>query len=293
MPTEGICWINHRIVPLNEARISVMDHGLLYGDGVFEGIRFYADCAFLLESHLKRLAASAKAIALKLPVPITELTGIIQSLIDNYGSSQGYIRLIITRGKGPLGINPDSCRKPELIIIASPLQISDEQAQTRGIRAIIASTRRIPADCLSSQIKSLNYLNSILARIEANQAGAEEALLLNHQGFVAEGTVDNVFIVRNNVLYTPPTIDGALAGITRELIINLARNAGIKIGEKSLAAYDIYTADECFLSGTGAELIPVREVDGRELAACPGDFFIRISTLFRDYIEQGSSGVAQ
>ncbi|HED33561.1 MAG TPA: branched-chain-amino-acid transaminase [Gammaproteobacteria bacterium] len=283
MSTEGICWINNAIVPLDEARISVMDHGLLYGDGIFEGIRFYSNRAFLLDKHLKRLMASAKAIALKLPYSIIELNEVIQSVIDSYGQPQGYLRLIVTRGTGSLGINPAQCNRPALIVIASPLLMSNEQDQSRGIRTIIASTRRIPADCLSPQIKSLNYLNSILARIEANQAGVEEALMLNQQGFVAEGTADNVFIVKNETLYTPPAIDGALAGITRELIIELATDAGIKTHEKTLAAYDIYTADECFLSGTGAELIPVREVDGRTLADCPGDVFTRISALFQDY----------
>ncbi len=285
MSIKGICWINNTIVPLDEARISVMDHGLLYGDGIFEGIRFYSNKAFLLETHLKRLAASAKAIALTLPCSITEINTIIQSVINQYEQPQGYLRLIVTRGKGSLGINPAQCTHPELIIIASPLLMSDEQTRSQGIRAIIASTRRIPADCFSPQIKSLNYLNSILARIEANHAGVEEAIMLNQQGFITEGTVDNIFIVHSGEVYTPPAIDGALAGVTRELIITLATDAGIKTHEKTLAAYDIYTADECFLSGTGAELIPVKEVDGRELTNCPGHVFTRISTLFQDYID--------
>jgi len=285
MSIEGICWINNRIVPLEQARISVMDHGLLYGDGVFEGIRFYSGKAFLLSAHLHRLFASAKAIALSMPCSTTELSQIIESLISRYKDQQGYLRLIVTRGTGSLGINPALCVNPELIVIASPLQMSDEQAQSQGIRTIIASTRRIPADCLSPQIKSLNYLNAILARIEANHAGVEEALMLNQQGFITEGTVDNIFIVRSGALYTPPVIDGALAGITRKLIIEIATNAGIRTHEKTLASYDIYTADECFLSGTGAELIPVKEVDGRELAGCPGDIYKRVKQLFQDYIK--------
>ncbi|VAW58940.1 Branched-chain amino acid aminotransferase [hydrothermal vent metagenome] len=284
MSVDGICWINNTIVPLEEARISVMDHGLLYGDGVFEGIRFYAHKAFLLDAHLNRLFASAKAIALSIPYSAAELTVIVQSLINHYKQSHGYLRLIITRGTGSLGINPALCNKPELIIIASPLQMVNDQAQAQGIKAIIASTRRIPGDCLNPQIKSLNYLNSILARIEANQAGAEEALMLNQQGFIAEGTADNVFIVLNGALYTPPVNDGALAGITRALIIKLATGASIQTHEKTLTAYDIYTADECFLSGTGAELIPVREVDGRELNRCPGNIYRKISDLFQAYI---------
>jgi len=280
MLPEGICWINNEIVPLQEARISVMDHGLLYGDGIFEGIRFYNNTAFLLEPHLKRLNASAKALALELPETIPELTRILQSVIDSYEHNQGYIRLIVTRGKGPLGINPAQCKEPELIIIASPLSMSDEQAQKNGIRTIIASTRRIPADCLDPRIKSLNYLNAILARIEANNAGVEEALMLNQQGYITEGSVDNIFIVRDTKLYTPPSVDGSLAGITRDLIIKLATEAGFSTHIETLSAYDIYSADECFLTGTGAELIPVNEVDGRKISACPGPVFKQLKDLF-------------
>ena len=280
MSVEGICWINNNIIPLQDARISVMDHGLLYGDGIFEGIRFYNNRAFLLEPHLKRLAASAKALALDLPKNINQLTITLQSVIDAYEDHQGYIRLIVTRGKGPLGINPALCKEPELIIIASPLNMSDEQAQKKGIRTIIASTRRIPADCLDPRIKSLNYLNAILARIEANNAGVEEALMLNQQGYITEGTVDNIFIIKDGELYTTPSIDGSLAGITRDLILKLAEEAGLNTHITSLAAYDIYSADECFLTGTGAELIPVSEVDGRRFNASPGAVFRQLKSLY-------------
>ena len=286
MSTDGICWINEEIVALEEAKISVMDHGLLYGDGIFEGIRFYNNKAFLLEAHLKRLTASAKALALDLPKSINDLTSTIQSVIDSYKDHQGYIRLIVTRGKGPLGINPALCKKPELIIIASPIHMSDEQAQENGIRTIISATRRIPADCLDPRIKSLNYLNAILARIEANNAGVEEALMLNQQGFITEGTVDNIFIIMDGELYTTPSIDGSLAGITRDLILKLATEAGITTHIKSLAAYDIYSADECFLTGTGAELIPVREVDGRKYITAPGPIFKELKKLYQKNLTQ-------
>ncbi len=286
MPVEGICWINNEIVRLEDARISVMDHGLLYGDGIFEGIRFYNNKAFLLEPHLERLVASAKALALELPQGIPELSTTLQSVIKEYKNHHGYIRLIITRGKGPLGINPALCKTPELIIIASPLNMSDEQAQKKGIRTIIASTRRIPADCLDPRIKSLNYLNAILARIEANNAGVEEALMLNQQGYITEGTVDNIFIVNNGELYTTPSIDGSLAGITRDLILNLANDSGINTHVKSLAAYDIYAADECFLTGTGAELIPVNEVDGRKYSDCPGNIFKQLKNQYQNSLIQ-------
>lgn len=282
MSTEGICWINNEIIPLKDAKISVMDHGLLYGDGIFEGIRFYNNKAFLLEAHLKRLEASAKALALELPKSINELTDIIKIVINAYENQQGYIRLIVTRGEGPLGINPALCKKPELIIIASPLNMSDEQAQTEGIRTIISSTRRIPADCLDPRIKSLNYLNAILARIEANNAGVQEAIMLNQQGYVTEGSVDNIFIVRDAELYTTPSIDGSLAGITRDQILKIANESGIKTHIETLAAYDIYAADECFLTGTGAELIPVNEVDGRKYSNCPGDIFKKLKVLYNE-----------
>ncbi|MCW8933582.1 MAG: branched-chain-amino-acid transaminase [Gammaproteobacteria bacterium] len=282
MSTEAICWINNKIIPLKDATISVMDHGLLYGDGVFEGIRFYNNKAFLLEAHIKRLNASAKALALKLPKSINELTALVTALVNAYQNESGYIRLIVTRGKGPLGINPALCQEPELIIIASPLSMSDEQAQTEGIRTITASTRRIPADCLDPRIKSLNYLNAILAKIEANNAGVQEAIMLNQQGYVTEGSVDNIFIVSDGELYTTPSIDGSLAGITRQQILKLANESGIKTHIETLAVYDIYAADECFLTGTGAELIPVNEVDGRKYANCPGDIFKQLKALYKE-----------
>jgi len=281
MLTQGICWIENEIIPLRDAKISVMDHGLLYGDGIFEGIRFYDNKAYLLDAHLKRLESSARSLALNIPKSTSELESIISSIINAYEEDQGYIRLIVTRGKGPLGINPALCNSPELIVIASPLNMSDEQAQSKGIRTIIASTRRIPADCLDPRIKSLNYLNAILARIEANNAGVEEAIMLNQQGHITEGSVDNIFIVRDEELFTPPSIDGSLAGITRDQILKLANEAGIITHIKTLAAYDIYTADECFLTGTGAELIPVNEVDGRKYLNCPGDIFKQLKTIYQ------------
>jgi branched-chain amino acid aminotransferase len=253
---------------------------------VFEGIRFYAGGAFLLEAHLKRLADSARAIALDLRWPAGQLAGIVQDVIDTYGKSEGYLRMVVTRGRGPLGINPATCPEPELFVIASQLQMTDASKRSRGIRAIIAATRRLPADGLDPRIKSLNYLNHILARIEANRAGADEALMLNQQGFVAEGTADNVFIVRNGLLLTPPACDGALEGITRNLVMKLATDAGMVVRETSLAPYDLYTADECFVTGTGAELIPVREVDGRPLSQCPGQVFQTLSQSFRHAVEQ-------
>ena len=292
MSVQGVCWLGGEVVSLDQARISVMDHGLLYGDGVFEGIRFYGGKALLLAEHLKRLQDSARAIALSLPWTEQELGRVVDEVIDAYGRPDGYIRLVVTRGVGALGINPASCSRPELIVIADALQMVDESIRRKGVCAIIASTRRLSPDGLDPRIKSLNYLNHIMARIEANHAGVDEALMLNPQGRLAEGTADNVFVVREGELYTPPVNDGALDGITRRLVLQLGQEAGLAVHEKSLAPYDLYTADECLLSGTGAELIPVREIDGRAVRACPGPVFGQLSQAFAEYIVQQTGGGA-
>jgi branched-chain amino acid aminotransferase len=287
---NGVCWLDGQILTLEQARIPVLDHGLLYGDGVFEGIRFYSGTPFLLDEHLQRLKDSAHAIALSVPWNDDQLTQIIRDVIHAFDGDDGYIRLIVTRGEGPLGIDPTTCKTPRLIVIASRLEMVDHAARAQGVRLITAATRRLPPDGLDPRIKSLNYLNHILARIEANRAGAHEAVLLNAQGRVAEGTADNLFIVRDGRLLTPPVIDGALPGITRGLIIRLADEMGIETREQSLAPYDLYTADECFLTGTGAELIPVREIDGRPLKTCPGPVFKRCSHAFRQAIRHHCGG---
>lgn len=287
---KGVCWLNGNILPLEQARIPVLDHGLLYGDGVFEGIRFYAGTPFLLDEHLRRLRDSARAIALNVPWDDDELANITAAVVDAFDGDDGYLRMIVTRGNGPLGIDPAPCKLPQLIVIASQLEMVNHAARTEGVRLIIAATRRLPPDGLDPRIKSLNYLNHVLARIEANCAGADEAVLLNAQGRIAEGTADNLFIVRDARLLTPPVIDGALPGITRALILRLAGESGIEACERSLAPYDLYTADECFLTGTGAELIPVREIDGRAMKACPGPVFQRCSTAFRQAVQQHCGG---
>ena len=287
---KGVCWLNGNILPLEQARISVLDHGLLYGDGVFEGIRFYAGTPFLLDEHLRRLRDSARAIALNVPWDDDELANITTAVVDAFDGDDGYLRMIVTRGEGPLGIDPSACKAPRLIVIASQVEMVNHAARTEGVRLIPASTRRLPPDGLDPRIKSLNYLNHILARIEANRSEADEAVLLNAQGRVAEGSADNLFIVRDSRLLTPPVIDGALPGITRALIIRLADEMGIETRAQSLAPYDLYTADECFLTGTGAELIPVREIDGRPMKHCPGPVFQSCSQAFRQAIRQHCGG---
>lgn len=280
----AICWLNGKIVDEANATVSVFDHGLLYGDGVFEGIRFYHQRAFQLYSHLQRLQNSATAIGLTLPYSLQKFEIAIKDIIDAFPSSNGYLRLVITRGKGTLGINPTSCKQATAFIIADNVNIVSSQVQQRGASLIIASTRRLPPDGLDPRIKSLNYLNHILAKLEANHANVDEAILLNSHGNVSEGTADNIFIVRNKTLLTPPVTDGALNGITRDVILKLASESDIKCFETTLSPYDLYTADECFLTGTAIELIAAREIDGRRLATCPGPIFQQLQTAFKIYI---------
>ena len=289
MQSKAICWKNGKIMAAHEATVSVFDHGLLYGDGVFEGIRFYHGCAFRLQEHLQRLADSAQAIALDLPYTQDELSAAVTESIAAFGEQSGYIRLIVTRGEGCLGINPKNCKRPSCLMIVDHLSMVSSAARNSGARLIIASTRKLAPDGLDPRIKSLNYLNHIMARIEANDAGADEALLLNARGHIAEGTADNVFIVKDDILLTPPVSDGALAGITRAVIIELANTLDITFREQSLGSYDVYTADSCFLTGTGAELIPVTEVDGRSMPQCPGAMLQNINHAFHELIKHECS----
>ncbi len=291
MSTHSITWLNGQLLPTDQATVPVNDHGLLYGDGVFEGIRFYNRRAFRLQRHLQRLALSARAIALEIPLSIAELTAVIEQLIDAFSDDDGYIRLMVTRGAGPLGLNPKSCTQPNVIAIADQLTMISLDEQQAGARLIVSSVRRLSADGLDPRIKSLNYLNHILAKIEANHAGADEAILLNAQGRVAEGTADNIFIVRNGRLLTPPCSEGALEGITRDLVLDLAQADGIETSEPPLGVYDLYAADECFLTGTGAELIAVASIDCRSLPSCPGPIFQRLQQAFRRTIDQECGGI--
>lgn len=285
MSEQALCWLNGQLLPLADASVPVNDHGLLYGDGVFEGIRIYHKRAFRLQQHLERLALSARAIALDMPYSLAELTAAVEEIVEVFGCETGYIRLMATRGPGPLGLNPVGCHRPNVIIIADQISLVHSQSREQGARLIIAATRRLPFDGLDPRIKSLNYLNHILAKIEANHAGVDEAVLLNGQGRVTEGTADNIFIVKNETLITPPCTEGALEGITRELFLELAAEAGIPVQIAPLAPYDLYTADECFLTGTGAEMIPVKDIDGRGLTKCPGPVFKQLNRLFFERIE--------
>lgn len=281
-----ICWLNGHIVPAEQASVSVFDHGLLYGDGVFEGIRFYSGRAFRLQAHLQRLILSARAIALEIPYNIEALAQAVVDTIAAAPTNDGYLRMVVTRGAGPLGIDPSRCHLPQLFIIADTLHMVSERVRSEGAKVIIAATRRLGADGLDPRIKSLNYLNHILARMEATHAGADEAILLNSAGRIAEGSADNIFIVQRGELLTPPVIEGALDGITRQVVIELAEKLGIKFREIPLAPYDLFTADECFLTGTGAELIPVGLADGRPIPRCPGPIYLRLAEAFKALVNQ-------
>lgn len=280
----SVCWIDGKLVAESEAKISIFDHGLLYGDGVFEGIRFYNNQAFRLDNHLNRLVDSAKAIALTLPYTKDEFVTAVNKVIQESELDNGYIRLVSTRGKGSLGINPASCQKSSAFIIADKSSFVDKRVLENGAKLIIASTRRLAADGLDPRVKSLNYLNHILARMEATQAQADEAILLNAQGNVTEGSTDNIFIVKNNKIFTPPIADGALDGITRGIIFEIADEQGFDCKEKTLSPYDLYTADECFLTGTAMELLAVSEIDGRALSSCPGETYKTLQNYFKEKI---------
>ncbi len=284
MNQHALCWINHKIIPAQEAHISVYDHGLLYGDGIFEGLRFYSDKVFKLDAHLQRLQQSAEAIALEIPLTLEQIREAIQQLITKYPANSGYLRLVVTRGIGSLGIDPLKCPTAKLFIIADELAVINNSHADQGIKLMIASTRRLPAECLNPKIKSLNYLNNILARIEANQAGMDEAVMLNTRGFVTEGTVDNIFIIKNGELITPKTTDGLLQGITREVILEVARELGITTRELSITPDYLFQSDECFLTGTGAELIPVKQINQFHFAQKSHPLFPVIAKAFKQTV---------
>ncbi len=245
------------------ARVSVFDHGLLYGDGIFEGIRAYNGRVFKLKEHIDRLFYSAKAILLKIPMShIAIMRAVVETCRKNR-IRDGYIRLVITRGVGTLGLNPYRCKNPSVIIIADKIQLYPPALYRRGMEIVTVPTVRNLHGALNPAIKSLNYLNNILAKIEAINAGCEEAVMLNAEGFVAECTGDNVFIVKGGKLFTPPLSAGALYGITRQTVMEIAEESGIEVSEPNLTRYDLFNADECFLTGTGAEIVPVVKIDGR------------------------------
>ena len=278
-------WLDGKLVDQSEAKISVFDHGLLYGDGVFEGIRFYSGRVFRLEEHIQRLFDSARAIILKMPWTQEEVCRHTCETVAANGLTDGYIRLVVTRGAGELGLNPYLSPKPSMFIIASTIQLYPEEFYRDGLSIITCATRRPTPAALMPQVKSLNYLNNVMAKVEAIQCGAMEAVMLNEQGYVAECTGDNLFLVKNGTLVTPLISDGALDGITRSVIIEIAGDLGVPVVEKSLTRYDIFTADECFLTGTAAEVIPVVELDRRTIGSGkPGPLTARFLDAFHKLV---------
>lgn len=277
-----IIYLNGMYVPEEEAKISVFDHGFLYGDGVFEGIRAYGGRIFKLDEHLVRLYESAKSIMLEAPESYQVMKEAVLQTIRENKLTDAYIRIVVSRGTGDLGLDPRKCPKATTVIIVSSINLFPAELYEKGLQVITVATRRNVPDALDPQIKSLNYLNNILVRIEANRAGVLEAIMLNGQGYVAEGTADNVFIFKKGKLFTPPAYVGALCGITRQVIIDLALEAGIPLEERPFTRHELYVAEECFMTGTAAEVIPVIEVDGRQIGSgTPGSVTRQLVARFR------------
>ena len=282
-----IIFMNDRLVPEEEAKVSVFDHGLLYGDGVFEGLRSYSGRVFRLDAHLDRLWASARAIALEIPLAKDVVAQAVNDTLAANKLVDGYVRLVVTRGAGSLGLDPNRTKNPQVIVIADTISLYPREYYEKGLRIVTAATQRVHSAALSPRIKSLNYLNNIMAKLEGLQAGCVEALMLNHKGEVAECTGDNLFVVRGGRLLTPPPDAGILEGITRGAVMELAHAAGIACHEATLTRYDLYTSEECFLTGTAAEVIPVVEIDGRTIGSgTPGPVTSRLTADFHRLVRQ-------
>ncbi|MBS3978015.1 MAG: branched-chain-amino-acid transaminase [Syntrophomonadaceae bacterium] len=278
-----IIYFDGKFVPEEEARVSVFDHGLLYGDGVFEGIRAYHGRVFKLKEHIDRLYESAQSIDLKIDLAKEEMEKVVLDSLRANSLTEGYIRLVVTRGKGDLGLDPRKCPRSMVFCIAASIRLYPEELYSKGMEVITVATRRNIPEALNPRIKSLNYLNNIMARIEANLAGVPEAIMLNNEGYVAEATGDNIFIVKNGVLITPPAFVGILEGITRNTVMNLALDQNITVREQVFTRHDLYIADECFLTGTAAEVIPVVKIDGRQIGdGKPGPVTADLIHSFRE-----------
>jgi len=280
-------YINGEYFCKDDAKISVYDHGLLYGDGVFEGMRIYSGKVFRLQEHLVRLWESSLSIGLAIPITIAQLTADVNECVIKNGLDDGYIRLVVTRGSGSLGIDPNRCSNPQIIIIADKITLYPNELYENGLDLVTASTIRNHPAALSPRIKSLNYLNNVMAKMEGLKAGCVEALMLNHKGDVAECTGDNIFIVRKGQLQTPPIDAGILEGITRNAVLELAREAGIETVETTLSRHDIYIADECFLTGSAAEVIAAVRLDDRVIGnGKPGPITKQLNEAFRKLVRQ-------
>lgn len=274
-------YIDGKFYDKEEAKVSVFDHGFLYGDGVFEGIRAYNGKIFRVDEHIDRIFASAQYIKLQIPMTKEELKEALYKTLEVNNLKDAYIRLVVSRGVGDLGLDPRKCPNPSVIIIATYWGAMYGDMYSKGIKVITASTRRIPPQCIDVKAKTLNYLNNILAKIETFDNQADEALMLDVEGFVSEGTGDNIFIVKDGKILTPSMDSSILGGITRNVVIEIAKNLNIDVIERRLTLLEIYNADEAFMTGTAAEIIPIREVDGRKIKNCPGEITMRIMDEFK------------
>jgi branched-chain amino acid aminotransferase len=280
-------WLNGQLVDEEDARVSVWDHGFLYGDGVFEGIRAYNGRVFKLTEHIDRLYASARAIYLEIPLSWDGVRDAILETLRANKMHESYIRVVCSRGKGDLGIDPNNCSDPTFVVIAAPLKLYPQELYDTGLEVITVATRRNPPHCIDPRIKSLNYLNNILAKVEVIRQGLKEGIMLTTDGFVAEATADNVFVIKDGNVLTPPSHLGALCGITRATVMELASDLGYRVEEAPLTQYDLYNCDECFLTGTGAEVISVVKIDGRTIGdGKPGPHTNKLLKAFREYAAQ-------
>lgn len=289
---ELLIYIDGKHCPKSEAKISVYDHGFLYGDGVFEGIRAYNGSVFKLKEHIDRLYSSAHAIMLEISVTKEEMINAVIETLKRNKLTDAYIRLVVSRGIGDLGLDPRKCSKPTIIIITDRIKLHGGEAKEKGLTAIISWVKRDPVDATTHEIKSLNYLNSILAKIEANNANVDEAIYLNKEGFVCEGVAENIFTVSNDVIITPPTSTGALRGITRNVVIEIARKFGYTVLKKEITPTDLFLADEVFFTGTAAEVVPVKEINGRQIGSGkPGPITRRLMAEYHKLVRDPKEGV--
>jgi branched-chain amino acid aminotransferase len=284
----NLVYLNGNFVPEDQAVVSVFDHGFLYGDGAFEGIRAYDGKIFKLDEHVERLFDSAKALMLDIRMSKEEMKNAIIETVKRNGLKDAYIRPVVSRGRGAMGINPKNCNdEPTVVVIASKIKALPEDVYKVGVKAIVASTRRSMAQMLNPRLKSLNYLVNLFAKLEANNAGADEAVMLNTNGYVTEGSVDNIFIVKDYTVYTPPVYAGVLKGITRDTIIMIAEDIGLKVKEELFTPFEIYTADECFMTGTAVELAPIVSLDGRIVGdGKPGPITARLSSELKELVKK-------
>jgi branched-chain amino acid aminotransferase len=291
MTSELQIYIDGEFYPKSQAKICVYDHGFLYGDGVFEGIREYNGCVFKLKEHIDRLYRSAHAIMLQIPLTKEEMTQAVIATLHKNKMKDGYIRLIVSRGVGDLGLDPRKCPKPTIIIITDTINIKAGNAKETGITTMFSWVRRNPVDATTHEIKSLNYLNSVLAKIEANACGVDEAICLESNGYIAEGVGENVFIVKNGEIFTPPTSTGALAGITADVVAELCAKLGIDLIITNLTPFMLFTADEAFFTGTAMEMVPIREVNKRQIGSGkPGPITKKLMAEFHKVIEDPANG---